>query len=393
MCAPVPERCTSRGSPVAPVLDSGMLPRRRSLAARSWSGPALALCAWCLWGCPQLLSDDFLSGQAPLDLDDDDGTSGSAGSSGTEPQNVAGAGGAGNTPVAAPGPPAVVSVSPSNGASGVAADAIITVTFSEPMSTSSAQAAYTSSDLPASAVSFSWSAGNTVLRIAPLQPLTRATGSSAATTTAQRYAFEIGTTAVDLDGDALPRFSSSFSTLRELTQTLAAQQDRNLTGNWRSDNVYGDNSCQFADSTTTCIGDSSNANSSYRGFVSFDLSSLPTTLTELTAAQLGMSVDDNRFTPFPDLGNLVAEPVSFASISLDAFSSAALGPAISVSSSAAVGARLSADVRSAVQADLAARSRSQFRLRFSTDTDSDDTGDLVQVLSTTEQLTVSYLIP
>jgi hypothetical protein len=58
-----------------------------------------------------------------------------------------------------------------------------------------------------------------------------------------------------------------------------------------------------------------------------------------------------------------------------------------------VGATLSADVLPSVQADLAAPGSSQFRLRFSAGTDSDDTGDLVQALSTSERLTVTYLIP
>jgi hypothetical protein len=61
------------------------------------------------------------------------------------------------------------------------------------------------------------------------------------------------------------------TTLRALTQTLVAIQDRSLTGNYRSDDVYGNNSCEEPDPAfTTCIGDSSNANSAYRGFVTFD---------------------------------------------------------------------------------------------------------------------------
>ena len=54
---------------------------------------------------------------------------------------------------------------------------------------------------------------------------------------------------------------------------------------------------------------------------------------------------------------------------------------------------VAADAVVSVEADLAERGLSQFRLRFSTDTDSDDTGDRVQVLSTTEQLTLTYLVP
>ena len=48
---------------------------------------------------------------------------------------------------------------------------------------------------------------------------------------------------------------------------------------------------------------------------------------------------------------------------------------------------------SAVQGDLPARAHSQFRLRFSTDSDSDDVGDLIEVLWTTEELAVTYLVP
>jgi len=295
--------------------------------------------------------------------------------------------------VSVPGAPAVVSVSPSNGATGVAADAVVTLTFSEPMNTSAVEAAYGSSELPAGSVSFSWSEGDTVLQVAPNQPLTQAIGRSPATTVAQRYALEIGTAAVDLDGDALPSFSSNFTTLRQISQTLNALQDRSLTGNWRSDDVYGNNSCQELDSTTTCIGDSSNANSTYRGFVTFDLSGLPAQIQELSAAQLSMSVDTIRGSPFAVLGSLVAEHVSFASISLDAFEAPALGSVINVSSAATAGTQLSIDVLAAVTDDLPARAHNQFRFRFSTTTNSDDAGDLIEVLWTTETLAVTYLTP
>ena len=395
---------THHGSRVDSVLDSRMLPRGKSIGIRRWPGPLLVLSAWCSWGCPQLRSDDFgmidgsAQGQAPpVGGNGGDGgepdSAGTGGSGGSDPQNTSGAGGSGGTSASAPGAPAVLSVSPSNGAAGVAADAVVTVTFSEPMNTGAVEAAYTSSDLPASSVRFQWSTGDTVLQITPDRPLSLATGSSPTTTVARRYAFEIGISAVDLDGEALAPFSANFTTAREITETLDAQQDRTLTGNYRSDDVYGDNSCQFADSTTTCIGDSSNDNTTYRGFITFDLGPLPAQIQELSAARLGMLVDDVRFTPFPDLGDLVADRVTFDTIDLAAFTSPALGSAIFISSSAGVGAALSADVLSSVQADLEAGTRSQFRLRFSTDTDADATGDLVQVLSTTEELRLTYLIP
>jgi Big-like domain-containing protein len=374
------------------------MPRRRRLLVNRFSpGPILVLSASCLWGCPQLLSDEFseLDGGAdPAEpsANEGGGRSGTGGSA-ADPPNAAGAGGTGGAPGTARVAPSVVSVSPSDGATGVAADAVLTLTFSEAMNTEAVEAAYGSSDLPADAVRFSWSAGDTVLRITPDQPLTRATGSDPATTVAHRYSFQIATAAVDLDGEALPPFSSSFTTIREISRTLVALQDRSLTGNYRSDDVYGNNSCQELDSTTTCIGDSSNGNSTYRGFVTFDLSGLPAQTQALSAAQLSLSIDTIRGTPFDALGNLVADHVSFDSIDLDAFQSGPLGSAINVSSSAAAGAQLSIDVLSPVQGDLAARGRSQFRFRFTTDTDSNDAGDLIEVLSTTEQLAITFLLP
>jgi hypothetical protein len=345
-------------------------------------------------GCPQLLSDEFMVLASPDQTGEDpsgNGTAGSAGSGGSD-QAAAGSGGSGSL-VTLPGPPSVVSVSPSNGASGVAANAVITLTFSEPMDKGAVEGAYGSSTLPPGSVSFSWSQGDTVLQITPNQPLARATGSSP-TIAPRVYAFELGTGALDLAGEALPRFSSSFTTLRELTQTLVAIQDRSLTGNYRSDDVYGNNSCEEPDPEfTTCIGDSSNGNSAYRGFITFDLSALPAEAQELSAAQLSMTIHSVRGTPFAALGNLVAEHVSFDSINLDAFNSPALGAAITVGSSAAVDEILSVNLLSPVQEDLPARGRSQFRLRFSTSTDSNNAGDLIETLGPTEKLTLTYLIP
>jgi len=269
----------------------------------------------------------------------------------------------------------------------------VTVTFSEPMDTSSVEAAYSSIELPAGSISFTWSNGDTVLEIEPNQPLTLISGSDPAVTPARSYSFVIGTAAVDLEGDALPRFSSSFTTLRQITQTLFAVQDRTLTGNYRSDDVYGNNSCTQDGSETTCIGDSSNANSTYRGFVTFDLSGLPVQIPELAGARLSMLIHTIRGAPFTALGSLVAERVSFDSISMTAFDSAALGPAIPVTSSATTGTQLSIDVLASVQDDMPGRERSQFRFRFTTLTDSNDAGDLIEWDSPSEKLELTYLTP
>jgi hypothetical protein len=263
------------------------------------------LSASCLWGCPQLLSDDFLVLANP-EGDQDPSTVAGAGTGGTAGAGNAGAGNVG------------------------AGDA---------------------------------GAGN-----AGAGPLQETAGAGAA--------------------------GGSSTTLREFKQTLKPVQDRNLTGNFRSDNVYGDNSCVFDDPDgTICIGDSSNSNSIYRGFLTFDLSSLPAETQGVSAAELSMTIDSIRGAPFAALGTLVAERVSFSTINLDALEAAALGPAINVSSSATVNSTLNADVLSLVEDDVLARGRSQLRFRFSITTNSDNAGDLIEVLWKTTALEVTVLIP
>jgi hypothetical protein len=285
------------------MLDSCMA-RRGSLAGR-FAGPLLALSALCLWGCPQMLSDDFL-----VVIGSDAGLESPA-IGGPPTAGAAGAGSAGT------------------GSAGTG------------------------------------SAGTGSAGAGPVQNSAGASGAGGSTVT-----------------------------LRSVKQTLKPVLDRNLTGNYRSDDAYGDNSCVFADPDgTICIGDSSNANSSYRGFLTFDLSSLPSQAQEVSVAELSLSIDSIRNSPFAVLGTLVAEHVSFSSINLTAFDSAALGSAINVSSSATVNSTLSVDVLPFIQADLPARGRSQIRFRFSVATNSDNVGDLIEVLWSTPELDVTYLIP
>jgi hypothetical protein len=291
-----------------------MVPRR-SLTSRFPAGPLLALSALCLWGCPQLLSDDFLVLANPED-EQNPSTLADAGTGGAAGAGSAGAGSAGA----------------GNGAAGNAG------------------------------------VGN-------------AGAGSAGAGSTQNTAGASGA-------------GGSSTTLHASKQTLKPVLDRNLTGNFRSDNVYGDNSCEFADpDATICIGDSSNSNSNYRGFLTFDLSGLPAETQEVSAAQLSMSIDSIRGDPFGALGTLVVERVSFSTINLDALEQAALDPAVNVSSSATVNSTLSADVLSLVQDDALARGRNQLRLRFSANTNSDNAGDLIEVLSKTPVLDVTVLIP
>ena len=181
-------------------------------------------------------------------------------------------------------PPTVIDVTPGDGSRGVAPDVAIIVTFSERMDTTSVERAYSSTDLPPDRVTFSWSDGDTVLSILPDAPLTVATGIDPDQVTAASYQIEITASARDLSGNELPPERVQFSVMREIAQKLPSVRQRNLTGTWRGDGVYGVIDCEEID-TTVCVGDSITAEATYKGFITFDLSALPASGVSVSAAR------------------------------------------------------------------------------------------------------------
>ena len=169
------------------------------------------------------------------------------------------------TVAALPAPPTVVSVSPANGELGVSADAKIVVTFSKPMDQAVTQVAYQSADLPATGVTFDWNAAGTEMTVKPNAPLEYAKQTDVVVA-AKNYEFKLTSTAKDRDGLALVPLTSSFKTLRDITEILSS--DPTLDGYVQSDG--------FADSSDTAmyVGDRDN-NVGVRGFLSFSLARLP----------------------------------------------------------------------------------------------------------------------
>lgn len=367
-----------------------------------------------LTGCPQLLDDDFVrqsrdAGGVKADSDagvetkvggsggsdgSGSGASGAtnAGGSGVGGSDVGGAGAAGSS-VGTPDPngaaPTVVSVTPANGARGVLPDAELVFTFSTPMDTSSVEAAYASSDLPSASVTFAWSGGDTVLYVRPSTPLVVATGTDPALVAAAGYAVDFTSQARDKAGNALVAAHVGFTVVRSITQQLDAAQDRDLTGNWRTDGTYGINYCERVD-TTVCMGDGS---STYKAFITFELSRVPGDLVSLASAQLNATVLDLFGAPFSGLGALELEHAEFSSIGDEAFAAPPLAAPRTLSTGAAAGDQLSADVLAEVQADWGVRARSQFRLYFAADTNSDSVADQVVCDWTSVHLTLNYLAP
>ena len=333
--------------------------------------------------CPQLLDDDF--GLAP-----DAAAGGGAGGAGA---GGAGAGGAGGASAPDTTPPTVLETTPTNGARGVAPDAHLEITFSEPMDVSATEAAYASTDLPD--VSFSWRDDNRVLVIDPSALLDVATGTDAGSVTAHEYTFELTSRASDRAGNPLAPLDVTFAVAREITQTVSAEVNPTQSGNWRSDGVYGVETCDFT-SATVCIGDSISAGApSYRGFVTFDLSPLPADRLALSAAELSLTVSSIFSNPFAALGALQLESVRFDDVGIgpaafDRPARAALG---TLATGATIGDDLTADVLSAVEADATLDGPSQYRLRFERDAADDGMLNMVIFELGTIQLQVSYLVP
>jgi hypothetical protein len=320
--------------------------------------------------CPQLLDDSFETLPTPPSTD--------AGDGGREP------------PSSDIGPPRVLRSSPANGARGVASDTSIVVTFNEPMDTAATIAAYTSADLPAAALSFSWRENDSVLVLTPRLPLPVASGTDPASVVARELRFQIGPGARDAGGISLAAapVSIAFTTLREITQTFDVVKDRNLTGNFRGDNTYGVVECEQQD-TSVCAGDGLGAaEAPYRGFLTFDLGALPEGSVE--SAELSLSATAILNGPF-ELGSLKAEQVSFVGIDFASFQAQPEAEVGVIASNALIGQVMSVDATASAAAK--AGGLTQYRLRFDSDTNSDGGPDIILFDWTTPHLTVNYRLP
>jgi hypothetical protein len=98
--------------------------------------------------------------------------------------------------------PSVQGVVPDNGASGVAIDGTVQVTFSEPMSTSTVENAFSLNGGSAVIGTFAWNSDNSVMTFTPTSALAYGT----------TYTVSIGVGASDPAGNTIHAFSSSFTT-------------------------------------------------------------------------------------------------------------------------------------------------------------------------------------
>jgi hypothetical protein len=292
-----------------------------------------------------------------------------------------------------PPPPHIVSVSPEDGANGISSDVQIVITFSEPMDQEATEAAYQSEGVPSSQVSFAWNDAGTQLTITPDAPLAYPVGASPDAVPARRINFFVSASAQDLEGTQLESPEEfSFSLLRQIDTTLPAQQNRDLTGSWRSNDTYGQGVCA-RNQETICVGDTGTGGEQYKGFISFDLGTLPTSMARLSTARLNLQITQRPGNPFNGLGALALDHASFDAIGPDAFDADPISELGSIANAGNAGTVLRVDVREAVEADIGERSLSQFRLQFEQVTDDDGNADTLVSTWDTQSIDISYLIP
>lgn len=289
--------------------------------------------------------------------------------------------------------PRVVSVSPANGASGVSNDVQIVIEFSAPMDEAKTEAAYQSEGIPSNSVSFSWNDEGTQLTITPKDPLVYPAGSDPADVVSPPINFFLSTSAQDRDGRHLAApAESSFALLRQINVSLAAQQNRDLTGSWRSNDTYGQGDCA-RNQDTVCVGDNGTGGLQLKGFMSFALGALPSEMTRLQSARLNFQITQRSGNPFNGLGALTLDHAAFDAIGPEAFESDPLAALGRIATAGNAGTVLQVDVRNALVADLGTRERAQFRLAFEQVTNENGNADALISTWDTQRIDVSYLIP
>lgn len=273
-----------------------------------------------------------------------------------------------NTPAPDTTPPQVLATTPANGARGVLKGVQLVVQFSEPMDHSCTEAAYWSRDegLKPDQVTFHWDDAQT-LRIIPNDPLAYSNDDND-----KVYTFVINKIACDLAGNIMgAQTVTRFYVLRKLSGVLQSEPDLDgyVFDFGRVDTAAHD----------LGAGDGPNGETA-RAFLSFDLSELNPDPLEVISARLLFKVSTITGHPAADLGPLLVEHVHYGShLYKSAFDLDVLSPQQPCSLANLTGPWLGCWKGVEVQDDVAwwleRGGRSQFRLRFTRDTDDDGAED------------------
>lgn len=323
------------------------------------------------------------------------GPGGAAGDLGTDPIPMAGQSGEPSPDTVAPD---IVSVSPSDGESGVRADAVIVITFTEAMDRAATEAAFASAAPALASPTFTWNGAGTRLTVEPGQPLPYAE-IEALDEPPATIAFELVAGASDLAGNLLAPRAFTFSTLRRYAEELAPLDA--LSGSVRSDGRPGLGDCAPG-KNTICVGDSYYQDEfvQYKGFVAFPFEA-PADAAELEAAVLRIRVRNTAETtdgaviddPFGELGPLLVDPVRYSALDDAAFDAAALAEPQVFANAATPGATLTGAIPAILDAEALAHGSLQFRLAFELENNGVPNANAVVFDAPSSRLDLTYLLP
>jgi hypothetical protein len=132
------------------------------------------------------------------------------------------------------------------------------------------------------------------------------------------------------------------------------------------------------------LGDYANAQgpvSGVRAFTSFDVSVIPPNAT-VRSATLTLYLKNSVGSPFATLGDIVVDHVVFGNVlEAGAYSRSGLGDAIATLPAEVTPGPKSVSLTSAVALDVASRTFSQYRIRFTVESDNDGDSDGVAYFS------------
>ncbi len=214
-------------------------------------------------------------------------------------------------------PPQVIAITPNNDAKGVLSNAAIRLTFNEPMDQASVQSAVSISTISSSGFAMSWNGVGTQLTITPANALVYAAVSNLSGS-AQTYTVSVAASASDLEGNRMTSaFSSTFTTLRRVSQTLAPTKVAfGSTYGWGVDDSPPVE-CPTASGNVTVGNHSSMAGGGdYITWVAFDLSAVGQTsqISTFESAKLLGTQGAQQGNFYPD-GNVILDRCTYGAMS------------------------------------------------------------------------------
>lgn len=298
--------------------------------------------------------------------------------------------------------PTILNTTPGHASIGVPQDTVIEVLFSEPMDRTSVQTAFAiTSPADQNSGSFTWNEADTVMTYT--LPVITAYGTT--------ISWQLSAIAQDKAGNSLAEVSHrEFRIVRQASMTMPIIYS--MSGTITTADVPDFHYRGFALYQLEKIGDNS-ANQSSRLFLGFKLDALPSDLIRINRSTLRWWLSLQLGQPFEKLGSLLMEPVDVGEYLPQSSVEDTESPVLTAAYNAqprAIGLTITSantgtpgqfDVTSYVTQDWASRVernyRSQFRLRFTQETNHDRGTDELRSSSSTHptlaELEVVYEYP